>query len=218
MTAKLANCLQAARAPRVPSLLVLLALLTACGTTFQVPLSPVLDAPPLPPRLPIEVGVFYDDDFKTYEAVEPVSLHAENRFVRSLGAASVRMFDEAIAALFEKTTRLAARPAFGDTPPNVRGVIEPTIEAASFGPVNRGMGWGSSVWAEVTYGIRLYSPRGELIGAWRVTGFGEADTHAFHELEVLGLATDRSIEDALRKFLAGFFDVPEVRRWLRKTG
>lgn len=200
------------------ALFLVVAVVFTGSCSFTVPLNPALDVPSTGSQIALTVGAYYSPEFKEYEAVELVGLHSENRFVRPLGKASVRVFDKALSSLFERVVPVAGRPPLGSGQPRVAAVIEVGIREATFGPPNRGMGWGPAVWAEITYEVTMYSPKGNAIGSWRVRGMGEAQTHAFGEIQVLSRATDRAIQDALTKFVKGFRDVPEVRRWLRENG
>ena len=197
-------------------LLLLEILLTCCN--FSVPLSPSLDLSETKSQLPFTVGAYYSPEFQEYEAVELVGFHGESEFIRPLGQASISIFDKALSVIFDKVVHLASWPPLKEIGANVAIVIEPRIEAHDFGPPNRGVGWGPAVWAEITYGIRIYSPKGDEIGVWKVHGMGETETQSFRELQVLGRATDQAIQDAITKFVTGFREVPEVKRWLRDFG
>lgn len=186
--------------------------------TFAVPLNPGPDLSSTGSKILLTVGAYYSPEFQAYEAEERVGAHGESRFVRPLGQASVPVFDKALSALFENVVRLNDRLPSKQDGSEVALVIEPRIEEVNFGPPNMGIGWGSAVWAEINYGVTIYSAQGTLIGFWKVRGMGETRTQAFRELTVLGRATDQAIEDAVTKFVKGFRDVPEVRRWLREFG
>lgn len=115
--------MQAPSCRLVASMLVLPALLAGCTISISVPLSPALDLPPVSARLPLEVGVYYSREFREYEAVELVGLHGESRWIRPLGQASVRAFDQALSSLFERVVPVASpapkaedRPTGSNTP------------------------------------------------------------------------------------------------------
>lgn len=189
-----------------------LALLLA-GCTHAVPLTGNFDPRPGAARLPVAVGVYYSDEFATYE-------HAENsfgdRWVFPLGPASRPLIDQALAALFETSVPVGGRPPLEAGQPDVVAVVEPAIEG--FGFTLPFLKTGTYT-AEIVYRFTLYAPNGTPFASWSVTGYGAKPGEVgFEFARWPGEAADIAMADAAHKFVAGFGDVPEVRRWLETLG
>jgi len=72
--------------------------------------------------------------------------------------------------------------------------------------------------AEVTYLFSLYDPRSVPVAAWTVSGVGEsAGGFTFSYTKWPAEAANNAIEDAMRKFVEGTADEPEIRTWLERT-
>jgi len=185
------------------------AIISGCTMTMTFPLEATIDRPPSVTPVPLAVGVYYSPEFRAYEHVR---VRQKMRFVAPFGQASVALFDRVLPMIFEGVVPVASPPPLGEGGPKLAAVIEPKIEAFDFDwPVVLAFG---AYTAEVTYRFTLYSPEGNPFASWTVRGDGNP----------VGLqagvpkAIDLAMEDAAKKFMAGFRDVPEVRRWLRQAG
>jgi len=196
-------------------ILLAAAILTGCYTVPLTP-NPALERPLGWRPLPIAVGIHYSPEFRAHTHKEWKNY--DIRWDFPLGRASVPLLDRAFAILFESPRTLDRRPPLPAAAPAVAGAIEPVIEEFTFGvPMVVKTG---TYRAAITYRFTLYSPSGERLGAWTVQGEGAktVPVQLFESAHGPGEAADRAMEDAARKLISGFRQVPAVSAWLRHTG
>ena len=131
-----------------------------------------------------------------------------------VGAASIRLFDQVFALMFESARLVPSLPPLPADGPAVAGVLEPAVKDVGMFCDTRGRG-GRGV--EITYRFILYSPQGSRIASWDITGAAEVrvrDASAMQRDEAMELA----MRDAALKLLAVFRGIPEVRGWIRQIG
>ncbi len=135
-----------------------------------------------------------------------------------IGAGSVTLFDNVFPMLFDPAVPVDSRPPLTGGTRTVAAVIEPRVEAFDFTePLFPS--FGSSYTAEVTYRFTLYSDDGTPFASWLVSGYGERPVD-FEKLTTgspVGDASSLAMEDAARKFLTDFREIPELQRWLRRS-
>ncbi len=196
---------------RILSVLVLLAALISAGCVFSTP-EPVLIREPRPDPIPLRIGVHYSPEFQSF-----TYRHHFSDTAWILGEPSVKLIREALALLFIEVVEVP-RPSSGtNLRGNLAGVIEPRIASAE-----------AVYWSEehikagvavqpvhVKYGFTLYSPRGESVASWDVTGRGEEpNSNPLAAVSQLKRNFEHAMQKAAWKFTSGFRDIPEVRRWL----
>ena len=149
-------------------------------------------------------------------ATKPRSGVAADRWDFALGEASVRLFDRVWPLLFESSRPVPSRPPLPADQPKLAAVIEPKIEAFDFSlPFLK----SGTYTAEITYRMTLYAAEGESLVSWVVRGEGaKPGRGGFEFAQWPGEAADLAMQDATKKFVTGFRDVPEVRAWLRRRG
>lgn len=191
--------------------LVLMAAAISAGCVWSVP-EPVLVREPRPEPIPLRIGVYYSPELRSF-----TYRHHFSDTAWILGKPSVQLLHEALTLLFIEVVEIP-RPGSG---PGLRGdlagVIEPRIASAeavywSSEHIKAGI---SVQPVHITYGFVLYSPRGEPMASWDVTGRGE-EPQGNPLAAISGLK--RNFEHAMRKaawkLTSGFRDIPEVRQWL----
>jgi len=196
---------------RMLSVLVLLAAAISAGCVWNVP-EPVLIREPRPEPVPIRVGVYYSPEFQGYTYRHHFSVTAW-----ILGEPSAKLIREALALLFIEVVEVP-RPGSGPIlRGDLAGTIEPRIvsaQAVYFSEEHIKAGVDVQP-VHITYGFTLYSPRGESVASWDVTGRGErpssnlvdADSNRKQNFE-------QAMREAAWKLTSGFHEIPEVRRWL----
>ena len=188
-----------------------LGVLTACSHT--IPLKPTFVSPPGAAQLPVVVGVYYSPEFRQHE--EKI-WRGGDRWDFALGPASVRLLDGAWQYLFEGYVPVSGRPPLPEGGPKVAAVIEPTIEAFSFGLPFLKSGIYS---AEITYRFKFSAPDGATLASWTVRGAGaKPGQFGFDFSRGPGDAADLAMQEAATKLAAGFRDIPEIRAWLSRSG
>jgi hypothetical protein len=202
---------------KVLSVLLLLATLISAGCAFSTP-EPVLIREPRPDPVPLRIGVYYSPEFQSF-----TYRHHFSDTAWILGEPSVKLIREALALLFIEVVEVP-RPSSGTgLRGDLAGVIEPRIASAEAAyRSEEHLKAGLIVKPHVKYGFTLYSPRGESVASWDVTGRGEEPTSASSPLAAAGYTTistlkrnfEHAMQEAAWKFTSGFRDVPKVRRWL----
>ena len=147
------------------SLALLCSLLAGCfPTRFEA--EPVIPAP-LVARIPIVIGVHVTEQFQN-------RVHEEERdgadYTIGVGKAQHAGFMRLMNAMFERVVPVATNSPGRGVDPEMRGVLEPTLEDFAFITPRDS---GSPLYAvSLRYRISGYSPEGELIDSWVFTGYG----------------------------------------------
>lgn len=188
----------------------------AGGCVWSVP-QPILVREPRPERIALRIGVYYPPEFRSF-----TYRHHVTDTAWKLGEPSVRLFGEALALLFTDVVESVRPGSTQDLRADVAGVIEPTIVSAGylFPSVEAARRDGKICFPlHVTYHFTLYSPHGEAVAEWDVSGNDCAP--AGNPLGAHALLK-QSFEQVMRadvfSFVSGFRDVPNVRRWLAEQG
>ena len=182
----------------------------SAGCVYSIP-EPMLVREPRPEPIPIRIGVYWSPEFRSF-IYRPHHLDGY-----ALGKPSVRLLSDALALLFIEVVEVP-RPGSG---PSLRGdlagTIEPRIVSAarvlfSAEPVEAGTIVQP---VHITYGFTVYSPLGEPVASWEVTGRGnEPVGNPLDAFSTLKRNFHHAMREAAWRFTSGFRDVAEVRRWL----
>ena len=202
------------RALRNVIVLAFLGLLSfALGCAHTIPLKPTVEVIPRITKVPATVGVYYAPEFRNYKHE---GSRGGDKWIFALGEASIKLFDQALPQVFTSVISVEKRPPLETASADLTAVIEPRIESFNFAlPMIK----TGAYTADITYRFTLYSMQGNPVASWPVQGSGVQ--HGSFGLEFSrwpGEAADLAMQDAATKFLTGFRDVPEVRRWLQSTG
>ena len=194
-------------------MLVLLAAVISAGCVSYVPPEPVLVREPRPEPVPLRIGVYYSPDFRSFTYRDHLT---DTEWI--LGKPSVQLLHEALTLLFIEVVEMP-RPGSGPSlPGDLAGIIEPRIVSAAveYPYTNKELQSGVIVQlVHVTYGFTVYSPSGEPVASWNVTGRGD---EPIANLLAAESTVKRNFENAMRdaawQLTSGFREIPEVRRWL----
>lgn len=189
-------------------LLCVATLLSACGVNSMV----VEGSYPSPNvrRIPLALGVLYDDDLKNFSYTEYSDTGKEEYEVAS-GNTHMDLFGTVLPAMFERVVVVdsleAARAA------QVDAVFEPSIEEFQLALPQKTRLDAYEVW--VKYNMRLLAPDGSYIADWVVTSYGKTPTESLRSTESgINDATVGALRDLASNFSLTFTSVPEVRDWL----
>lgn len=183
------------------------AAVSACSTSLVVN----ADFPvPLVDRLPVRIGVLFDETFTTYLHEEKIPQQAS--YSIQLGEANVSMLNQLFNSMFAATEPVGALPLETGDQQRLDAVIMPELERFEFDvPIQRTDQF-VEVWMQ--YQLRLYDTDGELIAEWPVTGYGKAE-HGSR-----GVALNRAAVVAMREVGAEisteFSAQPAVEYWLEE--
>lgn len=207
---------------KVLSVLLLLAALISAGCVFSTP-EPVLIREPRPDPVPLRIGVYYPPEFQSF-----TYRHHFSDTAWILGEPSVKLIREALALLFIEVAEVPKPGSESGLRGDLPGVIEPriaSVEAVYLSEEHIKAGVVPVAPVYVKYGFTLYSPRGESVASWDVTGRGEEPGSASSPLaagrtafSTLKRNIEHAMQEAAWKFTSGFRDIPEVRRWLSEQG
>jgi hypothetical protein len=183
------------------------------GCAHTIPLKPTVEPVPVLSKIPTAVGIYYTSEFRSYKHE---GFRGGDKWIFALGEASAKLFDQAFPQLFAAVLSVKQRPPFDTTRPGITAVIEPKIESFDFALPMLKTG---AYTANITYRFTLHSIQGNPVASWPVQGNGiQHGKIGFEFSRWPGEAADLAMQDAATKFLAGFRDVPEVRRWLLRAG
>ena len=156
--------------------------------------APKVEQLPSVEPIPVTVGIYYSPEFLSDQR----ALSSPNSWPRPnkcSGQASQILFDHIFPILFENVIPIPTRPPGGLGGQKVAGVIEPQIDTIrnSFGTY-------------ISYRFVLYSPEGEPLASWSVTGSCRSPTVAC------------AMREVGTKLLSNFRDFNGVANWLRASG
>ena len=180
------------------------------GCTQSLTLETKSDVPaPLIMQLPLNVGVFFDDQFRNYVYQE----NSEDRpnWAISSGGSQVDFFNQILPSMFENITALSTSSAGENS--GVDAILAPQIAEMQFALPQETKTDLYEVW--IKYHIQLHSPDGELITEWPITGYGKSSTEFLKSRdEGIQTAINVAFRDAGAKFALSFPQIPEVKDWL----
>jgi hypothetical protein len=138
-----------------------------CTNTFNINNTEIGNYPqPLIEPLPINVGVYYGNDFRTYKTIQ------ENYFADGwariskiqLGGANIALFDYILSHIFNNVTSIQHFPIEPENSKNIDLILEPTIIDYIYGESE------SADYVTIKYRINFYSPDGLQISTWSISG------------------------------------------------
>ena len=193
------------KAVRPGLVLIAMAFLFGC-TGANVVVETVVPSP-LVDRLPVRVGVFYDESLKGYVHEETLEDHGNFRI--ELGTVQVPVFERVFDALFEETVALSTM----DAEDGVEAVIVPVFEELQFAIPAQTRSQFFEVW--IKYRIDVYDPGGELLAQWPLPAYGKSNERNFGFMEDskgsgLTEASVRALRDAAARLSFYFPRVPEI--------
>lgn len=161
---------------------------------------------PLVQKLPLTVGVYFNKHFRNYAYTEN-SKERPHWDVKT-GASQVAMFNTVLTSMFRKVVHVNSTRDAG-----VDGIIEPTIKDMQFALPQETRSELYEAW--VKYNIQLYSPTGELLAQWPVTGYGKS-VKKFLKTRKKGLtaAINLALRDAGAKLALHFDQSADVKQWI----
>jgi hypothetical protein len=172
--------------------LVIAALLIGCTFTHRLDPTPKTDAWPPTTKIPIHAGVFYSQQFSDQEYTRITGAHI---WKVPIGANSVRLFDDMLPRVFEKTSRVSK--LYGDelSAKGISVIVAPSLEHFDF---RTGMDADSNRYS-VSYRTTLYTTRGVPVASWIV--YGNAASKTMWTIESL---IEDDMNDAAIKYLKEF--------------
>lgn len=193
--------------------LTALLLLSACGTK-QVVVAGRFPAPVMN-KIPLNLGVWYGDDFANHEFFEESKSKTESDWVVKTGQAQVRMWDTLLAGMFDNLVHLNARPAPEGDKPAVDAVLIPHIEELQYSLPAQTNIKVYEIW--MRYRFELVTTSGDAIAGWTMTAYGKTPTAFMQSSEkAVNLAAVMALRDAGAHFAVNFTREPAIAGWLQR--
>ncbi|MEZ5561623.1 MAG: hypothetical protein R3F27_01530 [Gammaproteobacteria bacterium] len=181
---------------------------TACSQSLTVP-----DRVPEPlvETLPLRAGLLYTPAFADYRHTE--TAEGKPAWDIGLGAAHVGLFDRLGKRLFRDTAHISTLPG-AENPADFDVIIEPAIDAFEISLPDQSTSDQYAVW--IRYTLRVYGPQGELIAAWKLSGYGEAGKSTLKPASSMEQATVLAMRDAAATISIEFAGQPGIDELLRE--
>lgn len=183
-----------------------IAALAGCAKSVEV----TTDFPaPLVEPYSLVAGVRYPADLTDFTHVEDPELQAE--WTIKLGAANLEMFRTLFNGMFIKTIELdpISKEVFN---PEIDFIVEPKLEEVEFSVPQQSGTDQFVVW--LRYNLKLLQPDGQLIGEWRITGYGQQDKGdmGMGSENAMKEAAITALRDAAANIVVGFAKAPGVKK------
>jgi hypothetical protein len=191
-------------------LLVLAALLAACGPRV-VQMKALEEFPrPLIEPLPVRVGLYLPPEFSSYTYKEKRPGPAGQEWTISIGPPQTQVFTELLGGLFSGVDVLDS-PTDGKA--GLSAVIVPTVAEFQFALPSDPKAKVCEIW--VKYDLGILDAKGTEIGHWQFTAYGKTPT-AFltSDEEAIRAATIVGLRDAGASLISGLERDPRLREWL----
>ena len=188
--------------------ILLLSILAGCNQSLDLKVDSEVPAP-LVNKIPVEMGVYYDDKFRNYSYHEN-SAERKNWDIES-GPSQVALFDQVLPSMFKEVKHIDALPVGSNT--GVQAVLIPSIEEMQFSLPKETRLDMYEVW--IKYKIRLQDINGNVIAEWPLTAYGKSSTQFMKNREQgLNGAMELALRDAGAKMAIDFPKVTGVKQWL----
>lgn len=196
--------------PSLPGILPLLVLTLALGgCSNSINLRTEAEVPkPLIAEIPLRVGVHFDEEFRNYLYEEDTEDRPDWRIDNS--ASRIALFEQVLSSMFSRVQSVGNIEAAGN---NIDAIISPKVEEMQLALPQETYSDYYEAW--IKYSIRLYTPDGELVTEWPVTGYGKS-AKGFLSSRDKGLhsAIGMALRDVGAKLALGFPQASPVKQWL----
>jgi hypothetical protein len=197
--------------PRWPALWLALLLAAGCGPS-EVAVQGKFPAP-LMQKLPLNLGVWYDEEFSTHEFFDEAKGRAESGWIVKTGDAQVQMWDTLLPGMFNSVTRMRGKPEPGQMNQAVDAVLIPHVDELQYAIPTQTNVKVYEIW--MRYRFELVSPAGKPLAEWTMTAYGKTPTAFLQSDEAaVNLAAVVALRDAGANFATNFTRVPAVQDWL----
>lgn len=199
---------------RAAALALCLLFLSACGAN-QVIVDSQFPQPALDP-IPITLGVYFSEEFKTHTFVDEPEAETERGWVVETGAAQMSLWQTILNAMFQKVVYLKEAPSTETPNTEVQSVLIPTISDLQYAIPAHTNTKVFELWLK--YDIALTDHTGDSLAEWSMTAYGKTP-EAFMQSnqEAVGAAAIVALRDAGANFAVNFPKVPAVSEWLQRA-
>ena len=148
-----------------------------CTQTLNIKITEIGNySRPLIEPLPLNAGVYYRNDFRTYKTIQENFIadasapsYGVTRISKiQLGEANIALFDYLLSHAFENLTSIKAFPNESENLKSIDLIVEPTISNYIYS--ERTAFFEPAAWVRIEYTINFYSPDGLQISTWTISG------------------------------------------------
>ncbi len=192
---------------RCSILCLLLALLAACGPN-EVRVQGDFP-PPLMDALPLRLGVWYPEEFRTHEIFDEAKSRSESDWLVNTGAAQVDMWDTLLQGMFINLVHLKQAPVAGKPIAGVDAVLIPHVDELQYAIPQQTHVKVYEIW--MRYRFDLLDGQGASVAGWTMPAYGKTPTAFLRsDEEAVNLAAVMALRDAGANFVMTFPRIPEV--------
>lgn len=196
---------------RLACLALCMLLLAACGTQ-EVYVEGEFPRPVMN-ELPLTLGVYYDEEFRTHEFFDEAKGRGQSDWLVNTGQAQLQMWGSVLEGMFETVIPLEQRPEPGAMNRVTDAVLVPHVDELQYAIPSQTNIKVYEIW--LRYRFELLTHQGEPIADWKMTAYGKTPTAFLQsDKEAVRLAAIVALRDAGAHFVTTFGKVPEVRAWL----
>ena len=184
--------------------------ISGCGNDLNLEVESTVPTP-LASQLPLDVGIYYNDNFKNFIFKED----SEARGVWTIDNRASRMalFNDILPTMFKSVNPVEN---INETDILVDVILEPEVMDMQVALPEETQSDMYEAW--IKYTIKMYTPGGNLITQWQITGYGKTHTALFKNKERgLNMAINLALRDLGAKIVLDFPRVPGVKSWLTST-
>lgn len=165
---------------------------------------------PLIEKIPVRVGVLFDEALRNYEYYEEIPQQAT--WTIYIGNANELMLDRLFDTMFLETAQVESVTLASNDLFRLDGVLHPELEKFEFEVPVGGNDEFVEVWMQ--YKLRLFEPDGELVTEWPVSGYGKAELG--NKEEALNRATVTAMREVGATISTRFIEQPGVEYWIQE--
>jgi len=186
-------------------LLGFLVFIAGCSNTLNLQVDSEVPTP-LASRLPVSLGVYYNDNFLNYVFTE--KSEAREDWTIDNRTSRMTLFNDILPSMFSSVNKVDS--------PNSQStdiVLEPEVLDMQVALPDETHSDMFEAW--IKYGIKIYSSNGNMITEWQITGYGKTHTAMFKNKENgLNTAISMALRDLGAKMVLDFSKIPEMKTWL----
>jgi hypothetical protein len=193
----------------------LCSLLVACGPAEVVVKGNF--PTPLMEKLPLTMGVWYDEAFAHHEFFDEAKTRKESGWIVRTGEAQVDMWNTLLAGMFTRLVPMQGRPGPGQMNPSVDAVLIPHVDELQYAIPTQTNVKVYEIW--MRYRLELVTTGGKPIAEWTMSAYGKTPT-AFLQSDqaAVNLAAVMALRDAGANFATTFTRIPALHEWLLQRG
>lgn len=165
---------------------------------------------PLVERLPVRVGLVFDDEL--YDYIHSEDIPQQSTWTIDLGDANVAMLQPLFESMFVEAPTLDDI-SLASSQPTLDGVLRPVLEKFEFDVPIGERDEFVEVWMQ--YKLNLYRPDGRLVAEWPVSGYGkyELDGKRTDAVERAAIVAMREVGATIS---TKFAEQPDISYWLEE--